>query len=910
MEPSTYRWSCGIYRRLLAVLPAGFRRRFGDDMTEDFREMLAARAAGRPIRGRLACWRRALADLLATRRDQRRAARPPRVILTEKRWPVPALLMDLRYVARALARTPGYVAVTVAILALGIGANTAIFSLVNAALFRPLPVADPAGLVAIYEGVPRAGLPKIGASPPDVLDLEAMQTSFEAMAAFRDREVELSGRGEPERIMGARISASLLPLLGAGPALGRNFTAAEDQPGSTVAIISHGLWQRRFGGAADVLGRTIILDREPREVVGVMPASFSFPLRGPSENNEPADVFVPMAFTPFEKATRGGLFNLGLLGRLKPGVTIEEARAEFQLLLPRVEANYPPQLRATGFHLAFTLSPFRDDVTGDTRRPLLVLLGAVGLVLLVACANVANLVLSRAAGRQREMGLRMALGASGRRLLQVLVAESVTLAALGGGLGLLLARWGLGAAGSFLPANLPGAGAAGLDWRVLAFTVGLSIATALVFGLAPLLTTRHTQLGETLREGGGRTTAGRRRQRLQAGLVVSTVALAVVLLVGAGLLMRSFARLMATDAGFDPNGVLTMSLVLPPDAYDKAGRVRAFVADVRDRLASLPGVGSASLSTALPLAGNEHRSFVAESSDTALSSTAATWVEGRFFTTFAIPVVRGRALGAEDTADAQRVAVVNEALARRYWPGRDPIGRRIKWGIPSSDTPWMTVVGVAGDVHDASLAAEPALHVYVPFDQASDALTEDRVTNFYRTLRVAVRTAGDPGAMAPAALDAIRRLDASLPVTDVRTMRERVSGSVAAQRLTASLLAGFAIVALLLAAVGLYGVLALAVAQRRAEIGVRMALGAQRGQVVWLIVRRGMRLTAVGLTLGLAAAVGAGRVLSSLLYRTSPADLPTFLAVPLVLAVVALAASALPALRASRIDPIEALRAE
>ncbi len=910
MEPSTFRWSCAVYRRLLAVLPADFRGRFGDDMTEDFREMLAPRAAGRPVRGRLACWRRALADLLATRRDQRLARRSPRVIVPERRWPVPALLMDLRYAARALARTPGYVAVTVVILALGIGANTAIFSLVDAALFRPLPVADPDRLVAIYEGIPQVGLPKIGASAPDVLDFEAMQRSFDGLAAFRNREVELSGRGESERVMSARISASLLPLLGVGPAVGRNFTPAEDQPGAAVAIISYGLWQRRFGGAADVLGRKIIVDREPLEIVGVMPAFFRFPLRGPLENNEPADLFVPMAFTPFERQARGMMFNLSLLGRLKPGVTLAAARTEFGLIAPRVEANYPPEIRATGFHLAFTLSPFRDDLTGDARRPLLVLLGAVGLVLLVACANVANLVLSRAAGRAREMGLRVALGASRRRLLQVLVAESAILAGLGGGLGLLLARWSLGAARSFLPANLPGAGDVGLDARVLAFTVGLSLATALVFGFAPLVTTRATQISETLREGGGRTTAGRRRQRVQAGLVVSTVALAVVLLVGAGLLMRSFARLTATDAGFDPNGVLTMSLVLPPQAYDKADRVRAFVAEVHDAMAALPGVATASLSTALPLAGNEHRAFTAEGSDTAPTSTAATWVDGDYFTTFGIHVVRGRPLGAGDSQDAQRVAVVNEALARRYWRGQDPIGKRIKWGIPASQMPWMTVVGVVADVHDASLAAEPAMHVYVPYDQAADAAIEDRVTNFYRTLSVAFRTVSDPAALAPAALGAIRRLDPSLPVTDVRTMRERVSASVAAQRLMASLLAGFAIVALLLAAVGLYGVLALAVAQRRAEIGVRMALGAPRGQVVGLIVKRGMRLTAAGLALGLVAAVGAARLLSSLLYRTTPGDLPTFLAVPLVLALVALAATALPALRASRIDPIQALRSE
>jgi len=911
MPPARYRLSVWTYRRLLRLYPERFRRRFADDMAADFAELIDHRANGRPLGGRVAAWRRALGDLAASVPGERRHARRERAARSTRRaFPMSTLLQDVRYAARGLARTPVFTAVVVLTLALGIGANAAIFSLVDAALLRPLPYPAQDRLVTVFEGIPRAELPKLPMSPPDILDLRDYQQSYESLGAYHGMEVELSGDGEPERAPAAKVTAGLFPTLGVQPQLGRLFTEEEDRPGSQLALISYGLWQRRFGGAPEVTGRSIVIDRVPHTIVGVMPSWFRFPLAGPAYNNLPADVWVPMAFTEAQRQGRGMEFNNGVIARLAPGVTLAAARAEADVLARRIQQNYPPVLRDGPYQLVMMVEPLRAELVGAVERPLVLLLGAVALVLLVASANVANLVLSRAVGRTREIAVRAALGAGSWRMMQSLLAESLVLALAGGGAGLLVTAWAVSAARTFGPANLPELHNAGIDARVVGFTLAVSILTAAIFGLAPALVARAKNLIAALRDA-GRTTASRSRQRLQGALVVATVAMAVVLVTGAGLLGRSFERLVTSDAGFRPDNVLTASIALPDAAYRDASSVQSFYEALEGRLSSLPGVAAASLSSDLPLTSAERRAFTPDApvaSDGPPASVAVTWTVGAYFRALGIELRRGRTFDARDTAGSQLVVVISRSLAERYWPDQDPIGRRLKWGIAGSNTPWLTVVGVVDDVHEGPLGTAPMDHVYQPHAQM---LGHDAFDGAIREMRVAVTASGgDAAGLTGPVLDEIRRLDRSLAVADVRTMRARVAGSVTTERLTAVLLAAFAAGALVLAALGLYGVLALAVANRTAEIGVRMALGAQRAEVIGLVVSRGVRLTLVGLVLGLGGALALGRFVASLLYETTPYDPATLGAVTGILLLVSVGASVIPAWRASRIDPIRALRVE
>ena len=910
-----YRVSRIAYRTLLRLYPLSFRQRFGRDLESDFARLLARR-------GVASAWIEALGDLRRSIGETYAHARIERRGLIYGRLRVPndprgsfmaSLLFDVRHAVRGLIKTPVFTVVTVVTLALGIGANSAIFSLVNAVLLRPLGYQQPERLMLIYEGIPEADSRRpFGVSPPDFADLTDYQRSFDAIGAYRTRELELSGVGEPEQIVVGQLTSAVFPILGVNAATGRTLLPSDDQD-LFVAVISHGLWQRRFGSRA-VVGERLILDRQPYTIVGIMPASFQFPKRGPQLNGEPAEIWVPLVFNPFERQARGMFYNQTVVGRLRDGVSVDQATADTAALASRIRGNYPAMLRNSPFSLVVSAVPLVDEVAGQVRRPLLILLGAVGFVLLVACANVANLILSRAVVREREIGLRSALGAARHRLFQMLLTESLLLAFAGGALGLLVGHWTLRAMPAVITTSLPGVSDVTLDVRVVTFAFGLSALTALVFGLVPLVGGTRRDLHDLLREGATRAAGGPRQHRMQASLVVTSVAFAFVLLIGAGLLIRSLNNLLAVETGIRAENVLTMRISLPHAGYGEAAIIRAFYRNLRDRLTALPGVRATSISSDLPLtADGERRAFTPERTGDAGGlppSVAVTWVHGPYFNTFGIPIMRGRAFAPEEETENRSVAIVSRGLAERFWPGEDAIGKRIKWGLGPSNAPWMTIVGVAGDVVDGALGAEPIIHVYVPYSEISDRALAAPTLGLLRSMTVAAQTDGDARILANPARAAVAALDPALATSDLETMTQVLSDAAAPQRFSAVVLAAFALGALVLAGIGLYGVLAFGVTQRTREIGVRLALGAEAREVIRLVMREGLGLTLIGLAIGCAGALAAVRLLGAQLYETSTYDPWTFAVVPVVLGVVALIACYLPARRASSVDPITALRVE
>ena len=680
-----------------------------------------------------------------------------------------------------------------------------------------------------------------------------------------------------------------------------------------MALISHGLWQRRFGGR-DPIGAQLTLDRQPYTIIGVMPASFQFPRRGAEFNNLPADVWLPLVFTPFERNARGMFFNHSVIARLKDGVTPEQATAEFSLMGPRIRENYPAVIRNTPFSLIVSPTPLLDELAGQIKRPLLILLGAVGLVLLIACANVANLMLGRAVAREREIGVRAALGAAGHRLAQLMLLEGLVLALAGGALGLAVGHWVLRLMPAVLTTSLPGVMDVALDARVVLFTFALSVVTAMVFSFVPVVAGWRRDINHLLRES-GRSAGGRRQHRLQGGLVVSSVALAFVLLVGAGLLVRSFAQLMAQETGLGADNVLSLRVTLPAAGYSGAAPNQVLLSHAPRAAHDDSGRSCARRSPRdLPIKGDgERRAFTPERTGDAGGlppSIAVTWVHGPYFETFGIPLVKGRAFTVEEQLENRRTAIVSAALAARFWPGEDPIGKRIKWGLAASTAPWNTVVGVAGDVVDGVLGREPTLHAYVPYSEVPDGALGGPLAGLLRSMTIAARSDGPAEVLAGPMRNAVASTDAALAVSDVETIRQVVSDASAPQRFSATVLAAFALGALLLAAIGLYGVLAFSVGRRTREIGVRLALGADRAGVIRLVVRQGMTLVALGLVLGIAGAIAAGRVMTSLLYETQWHDPATFAIVPLLLIAVSLLACFLPARRAASTQPVTALRAE
>ncbi|HEY6939169.1 MAG TPA: ABC transporter permease [Terriglobales bacterium] len=818
---------------------------------------------------------------------------------------------DLRYALRTLRKSPGFALLSVFTLALGIGANAALFSIVNTALLQSLPFKDPSRLMMLFEGLPQVGSPQIPFSAPDFTTFKRGQKSFASVGAIQDKEFELSGRGEPDRVIGARVSASIFPILGIAPALGRFFTPEEDARGRNVAVLSYGLWQRRYGGRPDIVGDTIELDRQPYTVIGVMPRHFVLPLPGAPANFLPAALWVPMAFTPTELQGWGTRYDLTILARLRPGVTLQQARSEGQALGAAIEAQYPQDILKDfyGARLELPVVPWRQEVVGPVRPLLLVLMAAVGLVLLIACANVAALLVSRAVARQREIAVRRALGATRARLLRQLLSESLLLALAGGGLGMVLAFWGKDALLALSPADIPLPQNVGFGPGVLLFVLGISCLTAVLFGLAPAWYTAGADLQQSLQEGGRSRATGRSRYRLQGTFVAVEFGLALVLLIGAGLLIRSFGKLLQTELGFQPAHVLAMEIPLPAQAYPRAPQIRNFYQRLSDDVAGLPGVKSAGIADDVPLRAAVFHTLEIEGRPQAGKppAVAETWVLGNYFQTMRIPLREGRLFTPQDNEDSQPVVIISRQMAKQYWPGQDPIGKRLRH---EENQPWITIVGVVGDVNDGPVGRPRQPHIYIPFLQLSDALTAENLTGVARSMNLAVRAAGDPAALASSVVARVHFLDPDVAVANIATMPQIVSSSLAGPRFNTSLLSLFAGFALFLSAIGIYGVLAYVVSQQRHEIGIRMALGARPRHVLRFVLAWGTRLACLGAVFGIVAAFALTRLMKGLLYGVGATDPLTFAGVTLLLLGVALLASYLPARRATKVDPMGALRCE
>jgi len=802
--------------------------------------------------------------------------------------------------------------VAVLTLALGIGASTAIFTVVNAVLLRPLPFANPSRLVALHEGIPKMGYPKMGFSPPDLAVFAREQKSFSAIGAFRNEHVDISGQGEPERVVAARVSAPLFPMLGAEPMLGRTFAPEEDAAGHNVAVLSYGLWQRRYGGDAGIIGQTIELDRQPYSVVGIMKRNFEFPLTGPPDNGSPADLWVPMAFTPAELQDWGGSYLTSVVGRLRPGVTLGEARSEAQSLSRVIVANYPPALTNAfrgALELNINASPLQEDVAGSVRTLLLVLMAAVAFVLLIACANVAALLISRAATRQKEIAVRIALGATRLRLVRQVLTESLLLALGGGAPGFALAFWSKDVILALVPGSVPLPHQVPLSGDVLAFALATSFLAALLFGLVPAFQVSALVVQRPLQEGGRGGTPGRSHHRLQRFFAAGEFALALILLVGAGLLIRSFGKLLETRPGFRPDHVLTLNIPLPRQAYPHAGRVQDFYKQLLERVSNLPGVQTAGISNDLPLHASEMVSVTvegrAESEGMTPQAICQSWVLGNYFETMGIPLVQGRWFTPEDRLETQPVAIVSLSMARNFWPRQEVIGKRIRWGVGA---PWQTIVGIVGDVSQGPFNTPLAPHVYRPFIQLPGPFLEEDPFSDWHAMNLAVRTHADPASLTSAVLEQVHSLDPDLAAASIQTMTQVISSSMAGSEFNTILLGAFASLALLLAAIGVYGVLSYAVAQQRHEIGIRMALGAEKRDVLSMVVGQGLKVAAMGVGIGTVGALGLTRLLSSLLYDVKATDPLTFIGASLLLIAVAVLASYIPARRATKVDPMVALR--
>ncbi len=835
-------------------------------------------------------------DLFAQelRRVERVVPQEPVVLGTQRRMNLFGdIWQDLRFGVRMLVKNPGFTVVAVIALALGIGANSAIFSVVNTILLRPLPYKDPDGLVMVWEDDTKHGYPRDTPAAANYIDWRNQNQVFEGMAAIADMSFNLTGVGEPERVDGVRASANLFPLLGVEPQLGRTFSTEEDQPGGPhVVVMSHGLWQRRFGADVKIIGQPISLNGESFTVVGVMPPQFKFP------RNE-VELWVPIAFTSEEAASRRRHY-LQVIARMKPGITLQQAQAEMKAIAARLQQQYPDNA-----DLGAAVTSLHEHVAGDIKPALLVLLGAVGFVLLVACANVANLLLARAAGRQKEISIRVALGASRLRLIRQFLTESILLAVLGGGVGLLLSVWGVNMLKAFIPESISQARAITIDAKVLLFTLLVSLLTGLIFGLAPTTQASKFNLNETLKEGGRDSAAGSRGNRIRGLLVITEVAVSLILLIGAGLLINSFMRLRNVDPGFRADNLLTMQVVLPEPKYSEPARRSAFYTELLGRLESLPGVKSAAVTTNLPLYRQGNSIGITIEGRPAPPPSQVPIVVTRvisphYFRTMGIQLVQGREFNEHDRAGSGEVVVISETMARRFWPGEDPLGKRLAAGRPESPDDWITVVGVVKDVRQFELDAVPKPQMYLTYEQA----------DFFEPRDLVVSTNVDPLSLAGTVRQTVWEIDRDQPVSNIRTMEAILAESVARQRFSMLLLGIFAALALILAAVGIYGVMSYSVAQRTREFGIRMALGAQKSDVLKLAVGGGLKLVLIGVAIGLVAAFILTRVMSSLLFGVSATDPTTFITISLVLISVALLASYIPARRATEVDPMIALRYE
>jgi putative ABC transport system permease protein len=804
------------------------------------------------------------------------------------------LWQDLRYGARMLWKKPGFTAVAIVTLSLGIGANTAIFSVVNGVLLRPLPYPQSDRLVMLSVSDNGGVLGNTGYAT--FADWRERSRSFERMAAVRSWGGTLTGQGEPEVVGGLRVSADYFQLLGVSPALGRGFRAEEDRPDTRfVIVLGHALWRRRFNSDPHVVGKPVTLSDQTFTVVGVMPEGFEDFLA--ANFYQPAQVWAPVGYDVAQPHACRDCQHLKAVARLKPGVTLAEAGAEMRSIM-EVMAREHPKIYASP---AVAVARLQDQFVGKIRPALYLLVGAVALVLLIACANVANLLLARATRRAREMAIRAALGAGRFRLVRQLLAEGLLLALAGAGGGLLLATWGTAALTALSPATMLRLQPVGADWRVLAFTLSLSLLTGLLFGLAPAWHAARQDVQLALKESGGSSPGGR-QGRLRGALVVAELALALMLLAGAGLLVRSFLRALEVAPGFESRNLLTMTVPAAGAKYKEEAQVRAYYDEVSGRVAALPGVEAVGVVSNLPFGGNMDKSgFHVETKPLANPAQAPSaeryGVSPDYLRAMGIPVLRGRAFTARDGPDAPLVALVNETAAKRVWPHEDPLGQRVRLGGPND--PPRTVVGVVGDVSHYELETPPDLQAYVPHAQWTDSY-----------MQLVVRTATDPGGLINPVREAVRAIDPNQPVYQIATMRELIATSLAPRRFTLALVAALAAVALLMAGVGIYGVMSYATAQRTPEVGIRIALGAQAADVLRLVVGQGMRLAAAGVALGLVGAFALTRLMSGLLFGVTAADPLTFAAVAALLVGVAALACYVPARRATKVDPLTALRSE
>ena len=806
------------------------------------------------------------------------------------------MMKDIRYSIRVLLKNPAFTLTALLTLALGIGVNTAIFSVVDSVLLRPLPLKDPDRVVAVWEHSLRAGVDRNEMAPANYFDLRRQNQVFDGLGAFGDQSLNLTGAGEPARLDARLVTANVFSLLGVAPALGRTFSPDEDQPGQNrVVVLSDGLWRRRFNSDPAIVGRNITLNAESYTVVGVMPSNFFFPERE-------GELWTPWAMEPEEASGRGDHY-VHTVARLKPGITIERANAEVEAIATRLSSEYP----RTNEGLGFLVSSFHEDYVGNLRRPILVLFAAVALVLLIACANVANLLLAQATSRRREIAIRLALGASRLAIVRQLLVESLLLAGAGGVLGVLGAVWGVQWLSKLVPESLSKLQTVAVDARVFGFTLGVTVLTALVFGAVPALQASRSKPGETLSEVGRDLGGGMSGRFVRRVLVVAEVALAVVLLVAAGLLVRSFQRLRQVDPGFTAEKLLTMRMVLPSTKYARSEQKRAFYDELLRKVDELPGVESAGMTTFLPLSfSGMNFAFSVEGraapGDMELPLAVYRVVSPDYFRAMGISLQRGRVFESRDTAEAPPVMVVNRRLAENFWPGEDPTGKRMKIGPVDSPNAWATVAGVVGDVRQTGLYGEQNFEIYVPYAQERRGFVVPR--------DLIVRTTGDPASLIGAVREAVWSVDKDQPISNVRMMDQVLAAAVSRERFQTLLLALFATLALVLACVGLYGVISYAVVQRTHEIGVRMALGAQAGDVVRLVINQGMLLTLIGLVIGVTGAFAVTRVMTEMLFGVTATDPLTFAGVPLVLSVIAFLACYIPARRATKVDPLVALRYE
>ena len=809
---------------------------------------------------------------------------------------------DIRYGLQLLVKTPGFTVVAVLMLALGIGANSAIFSIVNSLLLNPLPYRDSGRLVIIWTHSPGANVDQDWPSPGQYEAIKDNSTVFEDIAIIHGQSLNVGGLSNPTRAGAVEASSNLLPLLGAKPLIGRVFLPEEDEPGKThTVILSNAFWRREFGGDEKVLQNTILLNGEKYQIVGVMPADFSLGYEVvPTVDSIPEpDLFLPLPMNSEEKQAQGDE-NYNLVARLKPGTSIAQAQSELDIATKKLAEQFPDRYPVTR-RFSFSVKPLLEQVVGDVRRPLIVLLSAVGCVLLIACANVANLLLTRATAREREIAIRSALGAARSRLIRQLLTESVLLSVIGGIVGLVLAYWMLDVLRWLSPNNIPRLPAIRMDARVLAFTSATVVVTGILFGMAPSLRTSKLNLSETLKEG-ARNVSGGRHEKLRKLLVISELALSLVLLISAGLLIRSFISVERVNPGFNAQNVLGMRLSVAGTSF-KGDRREIFYRDLLESVRRLPGVESAAIADNLPLSGGigwggiSIEGYQPSAGQEMIQADVRVAGVG-YFETMAIPLIKGRLFDEHDTKDSAQVIVIDEHMARNYWPNANPIGGRIKFGSGEKN-PWMTIVGVVGSVKQYDLENEARVTFYVPASQGLGG-----------TMYLVARTNVAPTSVAATIASQVRSMDPNVPIFDVKTMDQRLSESLARRRFAMLMLGVFAGFALLLAVVGIYGVISYSVAQRTNELGIRVALGARQIDVLRLILSGGFKLILIGIALGLVLSLVVTRFLSTLLFGVRTTDLFTFSVLPILLVGVGLLACYLPARRAAKVDPLVALRYE